>query len=89
MLDQIKHIKSTLMEKLNFSDTTVNIDNMARSQSLITGAGLLYSGITDMKTHPKISIAKSVLGGYLIYRALTGHCHMNQMLERNTSNQLK
>jgi uncharacterized membrane protein len=73
------------MEKLKLLDTSLNMDKMARAQSLVAGASFLFSGIKHMKESPKMSIAKSVLGGYLVYRALSGHCHMNQVLERNTA----
>jgi uncharacterized membrane protein len=73
------------MEKLNLRDTSVNMDSMARTQSLITGAGLLYSGLSHIKKPSAVNIAKTILGGYLVYRGLTGHCHMNQVLERNTA----
>ncbi|MES2680672.1 MAG: YgaP-like transmembrane domain [Bacteroidota bacterium] len=73
------------MEKLNIKDTSVNMDSMARTQSLITGAGLLYSGLSQIKKPSTISIVKTLFGGYLVYRGLTGHCHMNQILERNSA----
>ncbi len=73
------------MEKLNIRDTSVNMDSMARTQSLITGGGLLYSGLSHIKKPSTVSVAQTILGAYLVYRGLTGHCHMNQMLERNTS----
>lgn len=67
------------MEKLRLSDTSVNVGTTERAQSLITGASFLMSGINNMKRSPKISIVKSLLGGYLLYRGLTGHCHLAQM----------
>ncbi len=73
------------MEKLKLLDTSTNMGKMARAQSFITGASILFSGIKHMKESPKTSIAKSIFGGYLLYRALSGHCHLNHVLERNTT----
>ncbi len=67
------------MEKLRLSDTSVNVGTAERAQSLITGASFLLSGINNMKHSPKLSILKSILGGYLIYRGISGHCHLAQV----------
>lgn len=48
------------------------MDKIARAQSLIAAAGMLYNGIKHIKESPKMSIAKSLLCGYLIYAALSG-----------------
>jgi uncharacterized membrane protein len=67
------------MEKLRLSDLSVNVDKTERAQSLITGASFLLSGINNIKHSPKVSIAKSILGGYLLFRGITGHCYLSQM----------
>lgn len=67
------------MEKLRLSDTSVNVGTAERAQSLITGASFLLSGINTIKHSPKLSILKSVLGAYLIYRGVSGHCHLAQI----------
>ena len=69
------------MEKLNLLDTSVNMNKMARAQSLLAGASFLFSGIKHIKESPRSSVAKSLLGSYLIYRAISGHCHMSQVLK--------
>lgn len=58
---------------------SVNVDKTERAQSLITGASFLLSGLNNMKHSPKISIAKSILGGYLLFRGITGHCYLGQI----------
>jgi len=68
------------MEKLEISDTTVNLDKTARTESLVTGATLMFNGLSTLKKQPTIAVIKSIIGGYLLYRAITGHCHLNQML---------
>ncbi len=73
------------MEKLDLKDTSVNVGELERTQSLITGTLFLLSGINSLKSSPIASGLKSLIGGYLIYRSVTGHCHLNQMMERNTA----
>ncbi len=73
------------MEKLNLSDTSVNVSDLERTQSLITGTLFLISGINNAKDKPVTSMLKSLIGGYLVYRSISGHCHLNQMLERDTA----
>lgn len=73
------------MEKLDLKDTSVNVGDLERTQSLITGTLFLISGINNVKDKPLTSTVKGLIGGYLLYRSLSGHCHINQMLERNTA----
>jgi len=73
------------MKKLNLSNTDANIDKIERTQSFITGAALLYTGIRQVKKQPAVAALKAIFGAYFVYRGLTGHCHLNQMLERNSS----
>ena len=73
------------MEKLNIFDTSVNVSDLDRTQSLIAGTLFLISGINNAKDRPITSTIKGLIGGYLVYRSLSGHCHLNQMMERNTA----
>ncbi|MBA3683457.1 MAG: DUF2892 domain-containing protein [Bacteroidetes bacterium] len=73
------------MEKLDISDTSVNVGELERTQSLITGTLFLLSGINSIGRHPVAASLKTLIGGYLIYRSVTGHCHLNQMMERNSA----
>lgn len=73
------------MNALNLLDTTVNVGKAGRVQSLIAGASLIVSSINKLKTNPKTSILKTALGGYLIYRGLSGHCHLNQVADKTTA----
>ena len=74
------------MEKLDLKDKTVNVGELERTQSLISGTLFVLSGITQVKSKPVSSLVKSLIGGYLLYRSMSGHCHINQMMERNTNN---
>lgn len=73
------------MNALSILDSTVNVGKDERTQSIISGATFLISALTNMKSSPKLSIAKSVLGGYLLYRGLSGHCHINQLVDKTTA----
>ena len=73
------------MEKLNLCDTSINVSQAERTQSVIAGTLCLISGINNAKDKPVTSLLKSLIGGYLLYRSVSGHCHLNQMLERNTA----
>ena len=73
------------MNALNILDSSVNVGKTGRIQSLVAGASLLVSGIDKMKQSPKLSILKTVLGGYLIYRGISGHCHVNQVVGKSTT----
>ncbi|MDP1800129.1 MAG: DUF2892 domain-containing protein [Bacteroidota bacterium] len=72
------------MEKLNLSDRSVNVGDLERNQSLISGTLFVIAGMTSIRRKPVSSLLKSLIGGYLIYRSISGHCHINQMLERDT-----
>ncbi len=73
------------MEKLDLRDTSVNVGELERTQSLISGTLFLLSGVNSIGRHPVAASLKTLIGGYLIYRSISGHCHINQMLERNTA----
>lgn len=61
----------------NFSTQTVNVDNNERLLSVTLGAFFLTRGLK------KVSILSTLLGGYLIYRGVSGHCPMYSQLQRN------
>lgn len=72
------------MEKLDLKDTSVNVSELGRTQSLISGTMLLISGINNVKDQPITSTIKALIGGYLVFRSVTGHCYFNQVMEKNT-----
>jgi uncharacterized membrane protein len=73
------------MKNLNWSAINNGMDKIARIQSAMAGAALLYSGIKHAKESPKTCIAKSILGGYLIYTALSGDKPMSRVMEKITA----
>lgn len=60
----------------------VNVGNTERVISAIVGSALISGGIAR---HSLFGIMLAVGGGGLIYRALTGHCPINERLGRNTA----
>jgi len=73
------------MKTLNWSTLENGMDKISRIQSAMAGAAMLYSGIKNVKESPKMSIAKSILGGYMIYTALSGDKPMSRMLKKITA----
>lgn len=73
------------MKKLDISDKTINVGELERTQSLIAGSLFVMSGLSSIRRSPVSSLVKSLIGGYLVYRSLSGHCHISQMMERNTA----
>ncbi len=73
------------MEKLDLRDTSVNVGETERTQSLIAGGLFLMSGLSGIRRSPVSSLVKSLIGGYLVYRSISGHCHINQMMQRDTA----
>jgi uncharacterized membrane protein len=76
-----KYIENTLR-----MDNTVNVGDKERIVSAVTGAGLLVSGIDDVKyADNKISAATKILaGGYMVYRAVTGYCPLRKAIGLDT-----
>ncbi|HVG16750.1 MAG TPA: SRPBCC family protein [Chitinophagaceae bacterium] len=53
---------------------TINVDWNERVTSAALGAFLLSSGINNLTKHPLKALAKTILGGVLLYRGTSGHC---------------
>ena len=70
------------MEKSKLLGMGLDMDKIERLQSLIAGATFLYNGIKNIKESPKVSIAKSILGGYLIYTAITDKHPAGKSIEK-------
>lgn len=52
----------------------VNVDQTERMWSLGLGAFLLSSGFHNLTKHPIKGLTRTLLGGYLLYRGVSGHC---------------
>ena len=61
----------------NYGTSTINVSDKERGISIALGAYFLSRGIK------KISIIKTLLGGYLLYRGASGHCPAYSALQRS------
>jgi uncharacterized membrane protein len=52
----------------------INVDWNERLTSATLGAFLLSSGLNNLTKHPLKAVAKTILGGMLLYRGTSGHC---------------
>ncbi|HEY1023756.1 MAG TPA: SRPBCC family protein [Sphingobacteriaceae bacterium] len=66
---KIRHQNST-----NRDNITVNLDWPERYASVLMGVTIFTSGIRNLGANPFPGLVKSVAGGYLMYRGVTGHC---------------
>jgi uncharacterized membrane protein len=64
------------------TDTSTNVGGTERMASMIAGGALLGFGL---KQGGLIGTAASVLGGAMLYRGSTGHCHMYDAMDVNTA----
>ena len=64
----------------------VNVNNVERAISSALGALLLG---TAAKDRPLLAISKGLLGAAFLYRGLSGHCHVYQALELNSTGKSK
>ncbi len=60
----------------NYGTTTINVSNRERIASVALGMLIFSRGIK------KVSLFRTVLGGYLIYRGASGHCPAYSQLQR-------
>ncbi len=60
----------------NYGTTVINVGNRERIASVTLGFYLLTRGIK------KVSLFKTALGGYLIYRGASGHCSIYSQIQR-------
>src|ERR1043165_5832536 len=52
----------------------VNVSQTERMVSVGLGAFLLSSGLNNLTRHPIKGLLRSVVGGFLLYRGVSGHC---------------
>ena len=60
----------------------VNVSETERWASLAAGGGLLLAGLLRGRF---LGTLLAIAGGGLIYRGLTGHCHVYEALRINTA----
>ena len=70
-------VKRTIMETKQ-----INIENTERMLSILSGAVMLFHGIRKKGAVSKIKLG---IGGYLLYRGITGHCALTDKTGINPS----
>lgn len=58
----------------------LNVGQTERMISVGAGAFLLSSGLHNLTSHPLKGLIRTVLGGVLLYRGVSGHCPMYETL---------
>src|SRR4028119_1301587 len=66
----------------------VNVGPSERIASAIAGGFLISTGILNIKKRPAMSIASALSGGFLLFRGSTGYCSVNNVIGRDTSQQI-
>jgi len=81
--------ETTMTEKSNQSaftefltDTTPNVNDTERLASGLAGAGLVAYGL---KQGGVLGTILSLVGGSLVYRGATGHCHLYSAMDKSTA----
>lgn len=59
---------------LQGSGAAINVEQPERTISVGLGAFLLSSGLHNLTSHPLKGITRTLLGGLLLYRGISGHC---------------
>lgn len=72
----------TMEAKAAHIENALNVGDNEKMGSLITGGYIFGSGLMNIKQRPVISIAKAILGGYLIYRGVSGKCAVKDYAEK-------
>lgn len=60
----------------NYGTTTINVSNKERMISVAVGSFLLTRGLRKFK------LFRAALGGYLLYRGISGHCPAYSQMQR-------
>ena len=58
----------------------INVGQGERIASAAIGGYLLSSGLHNLFRHPLSGLVKTALGGYLLYRGVSGHCNLYSSL---------
>lgn len=76
-------VPGEMNEFMSLTDSNVNVGPGERLISGLAGGALLaYASISRRSL---MDIPLAVTGGYLVYRAVSGHCHLNDALGRNSA----
>lgn len=61
--------------------TVINVSKTGRIISSAAGASLVYLAIAGMKESPVKNIGRLLVGGYLLYRGLSGNCPITAAID--------
>ncbi|WP_423735194.1 SRPBCC family protein [Chitinophaga caseinilytica] len=61
--------------------TVINVSKTGRILSSAAGASLIYLALSGMKQSPVKNIGKLLVGGYLLYRGLSGNCPITAAID--------
>ena len=60
-----------------------NVGRSERILSITTGSFILLKGVTNIFSHPVISLGELVIGGFLLKRGVSGYCEMKAALDED------
>lgn len=63
-------------------NTKENMDKSEKIVSVGAGAFILLKGLSNIVSKPALGIAELAIGGGLIYRGLSGHCPVKDIIEK-------
>lgn len=61
--------------------TVINVSKTGRIISAAAGAALVYAGLHDVGKQPLTSLGRLLVGGYLLYRGISGNCPLQAIVE--------
>ena len=76
-------LEDSLMQHNDFA----NIGKSERMISLGAGAFIGMKGLTNIFSHPLLALTELGIGGALLYRGVTGYCHLTAMAQEETRSQ--
>lgn len=63
--------------------TVINVSKTGRIVSAAAGSSLIYVGLAGISKSPVKALGRMLVGGYLLYRGLSGNCPVSAVIENN------
>lgn len=63
--------------------TVINVSKTGRIVSAAAGTSLMYIGLAGISKSPVKAFGRMLVGGYLLYRGLSGNCPISAVIENN------
>lgn len=80
----LNKVLDTVRDKVDMSCEVTNIGGSERVLSVVAGGFILGIGVKNLFRSPLTAFSGITLGGALVYRGITGHCKMKDLLESDT-----